>query len=400
VTYRPNRIASVERQIRAICKKKLQNVSYTISPAGKNRETGEIESLFTGLDYYLKAKKLDSIEDDKYIFEKVIVQKKHMGSYCDIYLHRDIQKSEFYSRSGFGISFIREKLISAVEQMHARVFAQLPEAELVIIQSELMPWSVLGKGLVENNFKTYALLNREHQEYMKDLYPVLTSMRNDEDYLGFANLASVGDIAKAKKEYKHHIYSQYSSLNNIYIPTEDPLDDIDEYDKQISLYDSDGEPYFEPFNILKIINEDGTVKVVNSVIDSGRILGIQQLEVTLDNYEEAKKFYDDLVAAGAEGVVIKPDSFDPSFAPALKVRNTKYLQMIYGLDFSRNYDHYFERRRTGRKIKYSINEAVIASKINRMPLDQIGSKEYKKLIEDYAYEDVAIANDANVDPKL
>jgi hypothetical protein len=59
-----------------------------------------------------------------------------------------------------------------------------------------------------------------------------------------------------------------------------------------------------------------------------------------------------------EGVVIKPRYFTANVAPALKVRSPAYLTLIYGYDyrFPEKYGKLIAQKRTGRKMKTSIQE--------------------------------------------
>ena len=66
-----------------------------MSPADKDLATGELESLARGLDYY----------KDQGI-EHVVLQPKYMGSRCDIYLFRDLERCYAASRNGYRISGI------------------------------------------------------------------------------------------------------------------------------------------------------------------------------------------------------------------------------------------------------------------------------------------------------
>lgn len=84
-----------------------------------------------------------------------------MGSYCDIYLNKNMEETYFVSRNGHKIDHIDiEAAQKACGELHARFdWANL---QIVIIQSELMPWSALGKGLIENEFGGYLNVHQNH----------------------------------------------------------------------------------------------------------------------------------------------------------------------------------------------------------------------------------------------
>ena len=81
----------------------------------------------------------------------LVFQKKYMGSYCDIYLHKNVEESYLASRNGHLINYIdNEKVVLELQKLHQKF--DWNKTKIIIIQSELLPWHVLGKGLIQNEF--------------------------------------------------------------------------------------------------------------------------------------------------------------------------------------------------------------------------------------------------------
>lgn len=85
----------LKNRIDWFCENKINAFSPTISPAPKSPERKEIESIDKAIRYFY----------DNGIKE-VVVEKKYMGSYCDIYLNKNLEDTYFVSRNGHKIDHI------------------------------------------------------------------------------------------------------------------------------------------------------------------------------------------------------------------------------------------------------------------------------------------------------
>jgi len=388
-----------EGRIRRAIKQKIQFFSPTISPAPKDMTRREIESIRSAIMIYHEAG-----------MKGVVIQPKYMGSYCDIYLHRDLDKTKFYSRRGYEVRLDFEILIQAVKYLHNKFFCDeceinFKDAELIIIQSELMPWHALGGGLIERDFGGYEISHRIHQRYFAStgIKKDVESLTEDPIYRQFLEDKCVMDRKTLLKKYPMHIASQYEALEALAFPdVEQYLQDIEVYSEQLSLYGSAGELHFKPFNILKIVYCDG-----REVIPGDHKFGF--LSVRLNQEENpmfeidfstpeldkqidlAYKFFNTLTDdKKMEGVIIKPIGiWNPDVAPMFKVRNNNYLQMIYGVNFQREYDYYLNKRSIGGKVRASKNQWNIAQEIIKIPMTEISDDNvnYTKLIRGRIYEE-------------
>ncbi|MDR2475290.1 MAG: hypothetical protein LBD45_05480, partial [Bacteroidales bacterium] len=112
------------------CENKVNAFSPTISPAPKSLERNEIESIYEAVRYFQE----NGVQE-------IVVQRKYMGSYCDIYLTKNLDETYFVSRNGHRINHIDlEAAKESCRALHNRF--DWNELATVIIQSELMPWSV------------------------------------------------------------------------------------------------------------------------------------------------------------------------------------------------------------------------------------------------------------------
>lgn len=391
MSRRRNLTFKEESRIRHAINDCVMHFSPTISPAPKREDLGEIESISGAVDYYREM-------GERFL----IMEPKYMGSYCDIYLHRDIEKTRFFSRKGYPVPSLlkHDDLIEAIRWLHDRFKFEFDhfELEVVIIQAELMPWSALGKGLIQREFRGYEECHQTHCNYIanSDLNSLVDDAKNDPEYHQF--LLDQGLLSKKeiKQKYPDHIVKHYEALSALELPNKDRYQEaINIYREQVDIYGAEGELHFKPFNWLKKIYSDGKEIFCKSnlagfvdVCDSNEPYAIIDLEATgeegqfeIDNayavYEEWTK------NQKMEGAVIKPKTvWRDDMAPMFKVRNPNYLQMIYGVRFQEDFDYYMKKRGIKKKMRCSINEWNIAQSLLRIPMREISpdNKQYVDLV--------------------
>ena len=375
--------AIIKKRIDWFCKNKINAFSPTISPAPKSAERNEIESLYEGLRWFV----------DRGVNE-LLVQKKYMGSYCDIYLHKELTDSYLVSRNGYKINHLnRTQWLAALTDLHARF--SWSDTAIRIIQSELMPWSALGKGLIANEFSAYYISHQIHANYLQqsDLYTKITQIRQKPEYKAFVADAKALSSKELKDKYPNHIIRQYQSVRDM------KLLDLPNYAKNISLFKKEldifGKEtpiYFKPFNILKEIKDDGTEVFVNDNLSFQQINDDEFLHYTFADeadfeakYPEIRAWVDKMNTNEEEGVVIKPrKAFLPAMPPAFKVRNNDYLTLIYGVDFQDRLQEQINKRNIKGKLKCSINDWAINAKLLQTPYADIHEEnyEFKNLVLD------------------
>ncbi|MFC2681996.1 MAG: hypothetical protein ACFN01_05035 [Capnocytophaga leadbetteri] len=374
--------AIIKKRIDWFCKNKINAFSPTISPAPKSAERNEIESLYEGLRWFV----------DRGVNE-LLVQKKYMGSYCDIYLHKELTDSYLVSRNGYKINHLnRTQWLAALTDLHARF--SWSDTAIRIIQSELMPWSALGKGLIANEFSAYYISHQIHADYLQqsDLYTKITQIRQKPEYKAFVADAKALSSKELKDKYPNHIIRQYQSVRDMkLLDLPNYAKNISLFKKELDIFGKEAPIYFKPFNILKEIKDDGTEVFVNDNLSFQQINDDEFLHYTFADEADFEAKYPEIRAwvdkmnANEEGVVIKPrKAFLPAMPPAFKVRNNDYLTLIYGVDFQDRLQEQINKRNIKGKLKCSINDWAINAKLLQTPYADIHEEnyEFKNLVLD------------------
>lgn len=373
----------IKKRIDWFCKNKINAFSPTISPAPKSLERNEIESLYEGILWFLKAG-----------VSEIVIQKKYMGSYCDIYLHKNLEESYLVSRNGFQINHLdKEKWLNALKELHGRF--SWKSVEIRIIQSELMPWSVLGKGLINNEFSGYYISHQIHCNYLEesDLYEKLNKIKQTPEFISFTEDAKTLSQNELKEKYPMHVIRQYEAIKKFkFLHLENYRKNIQLFKNQLDVFGKDSEIYFKPFNILKEIHSDGSETFVNDNLSFKQINDDDFLHYTFENQEDFEQKFpkiqhwvNEINQNNEEGVMIKPrTAFLSGMPPAFKVRNNNYLTLVYGVDFQDRLQEYIAKRNIKSKLKCSINDWAINQKMIKTPYQEIDEENYyfKNLILD------------------
>lgn len=376
-------LKKLKNRIDWFCENKVNAFSPTISPAPKSPERKEIESIDKAIRYFYN----NGVKE-------IVVEKKYMGSYCDIYLNKNLEDSYFVSRNGHKIDHIDlDSAKEACKELHARF--DWTNLQLVIIQSELMPWSALGKGLIENEFGGYLNVHQNHYDHLAntDLYKKIEEIKNSDIYKQFIEDKNSLSPKEFRAKYPHHIIRQYESLSEFRVlDLEVYKRSIDIYKTQINHFGQQGDIYLKPFNILKKVFNDGSEEFVNDNLSYKEVNDDECLHLTIDNETELSQsietvysWFTSLEQDNEEGIVIKPrQAFIKGMPSAFKVRNNQYLTMIYGVNFQDQYDYYVHKRNIGRKLECSINDWMLNWELLKVPYNEIDKENYflKNLVFD------------------
>lgn len=354
---------------------KVNAFSPTISPAPKSMDDNEIESVRRALQYYYERG-----------VKELVVQKKYMGSYCDIYLHADITQTYFISRNGYKVDYIDMKeAIGACKVLHAKFNWSV--YDVVITQAEMMPWSVLGKSLILNDFYGYVEAHETHSDYLRqsNLYDKIERVKGSVAYKDFLKVYGHGDVKETKRKFKTHIIRQYTGLAKFKVLDLETYDrSIKMYNKQIGHYGKEGTLHFKPFNILKKVAKDGSEEIVNDNLSYRDINDDVLMHFEIHNEAqleakaiEVKEWFLTLSDNMEEGIMVKPRvAFQKDIAPALKIRNNEYLTMIYGVKFMEDFSRYLKKRSIKRKLDCSINDWMQNWELLKIPYASIHEDNY------------------------
>lgn len=312
----------------------IKFISGTMSPANKFGDT--LESMDWALDYYSK------------FTDTVCIQVKQMGSRANVYLYDDPDKCFVVSRNGYIPKLdLNKEYIRLIERF--REDFDTLDREMFILDAELMPWSALGKGLIDDTFKPHY---------------ILASLDNVDVPLNF-EMESIGNKDEYIAKHGHHNYNTALGLRELkkFVVGQDVAQSyLDKYNKSLSNFTSDCEPYLKPFSILYHKNKDGTEYVYKEEQNSTLYYKVNDdicWVMPVTHKEVAHSVFDTVCSLGYEGVVVKPDRvYIKDCAPYLKVRSPEYLRLTYGPDYNEptKYDKLMYRKQVGRKLGKSINE--------------------------------------------
>lgn len=366
----------VRNRIEWFCKNKINDFSPTISPAPKSKTKNEIESIEEAVNYYL----------GKGVNE-FVVQKKYMGSYCTIYLKRNIEETYFVSRNGFKMDHIDvDKAISSLKDLHAKMVIAFPDFETILIASELLPWKVLGAGLIEKEFTGYYDALKTHNAYLQSsgLLEKLENVKESEAFTTYISDKRQLTRKEFGSKHKSHIVRQYEALAAVKIPDVAKQEEsLQVFKNQIDTFGEEAELHFKPFTILKVVNSSGDEILPNSNLTYELVNDdvFLHLEITDLNKEEKLgeiySFFEKLTSDNEEGIMIKPvQNYIKNLPPCFKVRNNNYLTMIYGVNFHQDFDHYLEKRNVKKKLEQSINGWEINQKMLQVPYKDLEEENY------------------------
>lgn len=376
-------IKKVKSRIEWFCENKVNAFSPTISPAPKSKTRNEIESIYEGVNYFFKKG-----------VREFVFQKKYMGSYCDIYLCKNLNETYFVSRNGHKITHIEnEAAINACIELHSKF--KWENLSLVIIQAELLPWHILGKGLIENEFSGYLNAHKNHSYFLQksNLYKKLELVKGSESYAMYKMDKQNLETSKLRRKYASHIIRQYEAIQNFkIIDLEKYNTGIGIYEEQINHFGKEQPMHFKPFNILKRIYDDGYEEIPNDNLSYSIVNDDDFKTVKIDTKDEMEvnlkpiyEWFNLLTSEFDEGIMIKPIvAFTKNLPPAFKVRNNNYLTMIYGVDFMNEFDSNLYKRNIGKKLDCSINDWMLNWELIKTRYKNISKENYafKNLVLD------------------
>ncbi|MCL9804468.1 hypothetical protein NAT51_02975 [Flavobacterium amniphilum] len=366
----------VKNRIEWFCKNKVNEFSPTISPAPKYLPDNEIESIRQAVNYFLSRGETE-----------LVVQKKYMGSYCTIYLKNKLEETYFVSRNGYRIEHIdTEAAQKSIVGLHQKMLEMHPGFDAMIIASEMLPWKIMGGNLIEKEYCAYYEALDTHNAYLQnsDLYAKISRVKQKADYTAYVDDKKNLSGKEFKSKHKSHIVRQYEALGQFKLyDLETQAKSLDIFREQIEIFGGEGEIHFKPFNILKIVYDSGKEVIPNSNLTYASVNddAFLHLRFTPENEEDEvnkiKAFMEMLTAQNEEGIMIKTvKSYVKGLPPCFKIRNNKYLTMIYGVNFDTNFEHYLDKRNIKKKLEQSINDWEINRQMLEIPYKNLNEENY------------------------
>lgn len=391
-------LRKVRSRIDWMVQDRIAAFSPTISPAPKSVERKEIESLLEGVRYYA----------DRGV-RAFVFQRKYMGSYCDIYLQRELEATYFVSRNGYKIDYIDlEAATAACASLHKRF--DWTTLGTVIIQAEMMPWDILGSKLIDRQYRSYLYAHQQRLDFYKtsDLLEKIRRVKSSAAYLSFIEDRRQFTRSELLNKYRHHELRQLGALAQFEMPALDSYQEgLTVFEQQLRHYGQKGPLYFKPFNVLKYIYQDGSEEIPDDNLsyrlvndDPMMTLELQDAAPLETQLTPVYRWFYQLGQQMEEGIVIKPQkAFIAGLPPALKVRHNDYLSLIYGVDFKADLPRQIGKRKIARKLKCSIEDWQLNYQLVQIPLAAIGPENYyyKNLMLDRILQEHA---ESKLDPAL
>lgn len=359
-------------RVKTLAKNKVQFVSGTVAPAESDKTTNDLESLEKGLKYYIEKG-----------VKKAVLETKHMGSRCNIYLSQTLEECRAVSRNGFLIKLDLTEVFKTLQGRYKDLMDK-ENIKTLLLDGELMPWSALGKGLIEEQYQVVGVGVKSELEALEKagFLDAFNKLQNHEKKAEFDSEVHKVGKNKLVSKYGYQLYHSFVSLPKLDFNLEADKKHIEEYIKQVEIYGQDTTVEFLPFMWLKKIYNDGSEKVGISpeiaTADNYKSVSDREclvLDLTQSDYlTKAQEFFDKQVANNEEGIVIKPEfTYMENMAPFIKVRNKEYLRIIYGYNYQTPeiYNGLVASKKVGKKQRISQNEYRIAKQMLEIPVGEI-----------------------------
>ncbi|MDR1923995.1 MAG: metallophosphoesterase [Planctomycetaceae bacterium] len=394
-----------QKRIEIAIREKINFVSGTISPTASDRERMKIEPIETAI------KKFQACG-----VEEISVQKKYMGSRCEAYISRDIEQCSLTSRNGFKIKRLHndngEELrdLTPVYQSIlaqpkiAAIFQHFPDTETILLDGELMPWYALGKGLIETQYQLIDQAAASEFELLKStgFEAVLDAEYKSQNYAAFIHDPKISDkIINSNKKSTYKLLKNYR-----HIPVAEMEQYLQIYREQIAIYGTAKPIEYCPFDILKLIHRDGSETLFRETPvseryemvskDAGILVHLQNENEITELIEYFAKLPDD-----TEGLVLKCNKPGRSKIYMLKVRNEKYLTIIYGFDYLEPIKNaaLIHKKNVSQKTSIANHEYEFGWELASIPRNRINgeNEEYQRILAALIFEE---RNETTLDPRL
>ncbi|MBC1803226.1 metallophosphoesterase [Listeria booriae] len=389
------------RRLHYISKNKVNFISGTMSPAPKDLETNNLESLEQGLKYFINKN-----------VSHVILQAKYMGSRCNLYLHKNTKSSFATSRNGFKTTHIDLSPVYAALHQRFGEYMTQNNIQMLILDGELLPWQALGKELIEEQFQPIETAIETELQFLQNngFEDSLAQLIETYDASDFAEDQNQLSKKQLIDKYSSRLYQNFKPLQQVkqhLMPLSEHEKALQTYKEQLNIYATESELDFKPFSLLKIIFNDGTEQIPNwPTSEMYRFLNDDDyvlLDLAQPDYlETAEAYFNTITTTNKmEGIVIKPEHLQKHTAPYMKVRNMDYLTLIYGYDFQ--FPHKFakliKQKNINKKLRTSINEWHLGTKLLETKFADISetNKAFQQTAANLLFE---VEQEQTIDPRL
>lgn len=364
-----NAAAALEVMSRfAIAPQWLVYLPPTMSPVETSRREGYLERPEEAFAFYRERGQ-----------REVVLQEKHMGSRACIALCRDgdVARRRFGVVSGesgaiwtrTGRAFFPDG--SECESLLARLCAACDAAGLweklatdwLLFDAEIMPWSAKASALIEQQYAPVAAASRSGLALAEDAAARAAARGVPVEALRDRLASRAGKAARYAMAWRPYVWPVRS------------LDDLRV--APFHLLASEGATHFDKDHLWHMGVADRLAATGLQSVISTRWFWLDLGDAAA--CDAATRWWEELTAAGGEGMVAKPKDFVARgvkgvIQPALKVRGAEYLRIIYGpeYDLPENLSRLRERglgaKRANALREFALGHEALSRFVGRAPL--------------------------------
>lgn len=386
-----NNIAALEVMSRfTINPRWLIYLPPTMSPAETSKAPGLLEHPAEALQYFREVG-----------VENVICEEKHMGSRAVVIVCRDEAVAEtrfgvtgegngvIYTRTGrpfFTDKQTEQAFISRINTALINTgFYETFNTDWVCLDAELMPWSAKAQSLLQNQ---YAAVGAAAGNALPAVLKALQQAAGN----GVPAQALLEKYTQRHKQTTNYVkaYRQYCW----------PVNSLDDYKlAPFHIMATEGKTWFDK-------DHEWHMSAIKDICagDEQLLLATPYLLVEIGNAESeqaAISWWEQLTAAGGEGMVVKPATFLSKDAkgliqPAIKIRGAEYLRIIYGpeYDATENLERLRNRKLSGKR-SLALREFALGLE----GLERFVNKDPLQLVHQCVFGILALESEP-VDPRL
>lgn len=291
--------------------------------------------------------------------EKMVAEKKHMGSRGILFLFKDHAAAQkhigtetlgvIYTRTGrrFFEKEIEEQIVRKLnDDLHSHDYFSQHQTDFVLLDAEIMPWNLKAKELISNQYAHVAENALMDRAFLQGKLAEAAKTNQD--------------LATWLEEYNEKVSNarEFAEVFQGYCWDVVGLEDIK----------------IAPFHVLAHSNRtffDEThewhMKMNHQFATYSSLFVATEYKIISDSASEAEviQWWEEMTQDGHEGIVIKPEHYIPRskgklLQPAIKVRGSKYLKIIYGMDYLQPENlQRLKKRNTGKKQKLALKEFAL-----------------------------------------
>ncbi len=342
----------------------------TMSPCETSKRDGFLEYPDQALTYYRNRS-----------IDQVVCEEKHMGSRAVVVVCKDpsVARTRFgfieeswgtvLTRTGrpfFDDVDLQEQMVERVSRAAAPLFETL-ESDWLVLDCELMPWSAKAQGLIKTQYAGVGASSRTATSFEREVVQQ-TLARGVE--VPERLVQRVADRADAAQKFTD-AYRRYCW----------PVDGLDGYRlAPFHIMASEGAVHTQRDHqwhldlIAKLCAGDESILLMTPY----RVVNLASEQECLD----VCAWWEAMVSAGGEGMVVKPMAFRASdenglMQPAVKCRGPEYLRIIYGPDYlepsnlEKLRKRGLSRKRSMAIREYQLGEEALHRFVRREPLRRV-----------------------------